>query len=132
VAVAVVAVVAEAMAGVVVVVAVVVEAVVEVVAAVEIMVEASVTVVVVAVVVVSVPPTPTRGAQRGLFEGLHIGIGCPCVFVLLIFLGPMSIGTDLNSFEKIQLSRRTHVCVMYLRRRRWLQKLWRTQCQRQA
>ena len=36
---------------------------------------------------------------RGAFEGHHMGIRCPCGFSP-IFLGPMSIGIDLNSFER--------------------------------
>jgi len=37
---------------------------------------------------------------RGAFEGHHMGISCPCVFFPQIFLAPMSIGIDLNSFER--------------------------------
>ncbi len=40
---------------------------------------------------------PGRGALQ--VKG-HTGISCPRCFSSPIFLGPMSIGIDLNSFER--------------------------------
>jgi len=73
------------------------------------------------------PPSPLSGGAwnqpgpaGGLSKATHMGIRCPCVFSP-IFLGPMSIGIDLNLFERKKRASglRHRVCRMRLQASPW-------------